>query len=181
MSVKIISGGQTGVDQMALYLAWKMNLPTGGFAPPNFMTSNGPNPLLGEQYHLVEVEAKNPVQGYVARSIKNVQTADATLVFLFSKSSGTMKTIGYALNGKWAMPELDFSTPLVINLPLFCVNFQNLDGIEDDVILTEFRAWISHQENLKTLNVAGNRSIPPHHYERASKLMEKFFEILSEP
>lgn len=53
---KVISGGQTGADQAGLKAAKKCGIPTGGFIPPRFVTSNGPSPWLGEEYGLVEIE-----------------------------------------------------------------------------------------------------------------------------
>ncbi len=48
---KIISGGQTGVDQAALDVAIKCNLPRGGWIPKGRLTENGPLP---EKYNLQE-------------------------------------------------------------------------------------------------------------------------------
>ena len=43
MIEKIISGGQTGIDQLALEIAIELGIETGGTAPPNFMTEDGVN------------------------------------------------------------------------------------------------------------------------------------------
>jgi hypothetical protein len=50
---KVISGGQTGVDQAFLRAAWRACLETGGTAPKGWRTDKGPNPGLA-QYGLKE-------------------------------------------------------------------------------------------------------------------------------
>jgi hypothetical protein len=39
--MKIISGGQTGVDRLALDVAKSLNIATGGTAPNGYLTENG--------------------------------------------------------------------------------------------------------------------------------------------
>ena len=46
MLTKIISGGQTGADQVALSVAVRLGLKTGGYAPLRYMTEDGPDPTL---------------------------------------------------------------------------------------------------------------------------------------
>ena len=43
MIKKIISGGQTGADQIGLEVALSLGIPTGGTAPKGFITETGPN------------------------------------------------------------------------------------------------------------------------------------------
>ena len=45
---KIISGGQTGVDQAALRAAKACGIPTGGWAPKGWRTEDGPAPWLAD-------------------------------------------------------------------------------------------------------------------------------------
>jgi predicted Rossmann-fold nucleotide-binding protein len=72
--VRVVSGGQTGVDQAALRAARAAGFETGGFAPQGWATEAGPAPWLAE-YGLVECR----VGGYPARTFENVRVADATL------------------------------------------------------------------------------------------------------
>lgn len=72
--IKVISGGQTGVDQAALRAAKACGLPTGGYAPKGWQTEDGPSPWLAD-YGLVECGRP----GYPARTGDNVATADAVL------------------------------------------------------------------------------------------------------
>lgn len=88
MIEKVISGGQTGADQAALYAAVRLNIPTGGWAPRKFMTELGPRPnLLRDVFKLSEHEG-----GYRERTIRNVQDADMTLVFDEVGSVGSQLT-----------------------------------------------------------------------------------------
>jgi hypothetical protein len=73
--VKVISGGQTGVDQAALFAARKAGIETGGWAAKGWMTEKGPAPWLAS-YGLVEC----PVPGYPARTRKNAEGVHATLI-----------------------------------------------------------------------------------------------------
>ncbi len=70
MLAKIISGGQTGVDQAALRAARECGLPTGGTAAKEWQTEDGPAPWL-EEFGLVECERL----GYPARTFANVKAA----------------------------------------------------------------------------------------------------------
>lgn len=70
----VISGGQTGVDQIGLRVAREYGYDTGGFAPKGWRTDEGPAPWL-KQYGLAEA----PTADYALRTIRNVQIADATV------------------------------------------------------------------------------------------------------
>lgn len=98
---KIISGGQTGADKAGLDAAVKLGFETGGTAPPNFQTSNGPDRSLISLGLTALPPQASLAQGYVKRSIQNVNDADATVVFRTHSSAGTDKTIGYCVTGKW--------------------------------------------------------------------------------
>jgi hypothetical protein len=81
MLQRVISGGQTGVDQAALRAAKSQGIPTGGFAPKGWQTEEGPAPWLAE-YGLVECGQP----GYPARTEANVESADATVIILAGAS-----------------------------------------------------------------------------------------------
>lgn len=76
--LKIISGGQTGVDRAALEVALQLEITTGGTAPFQFMTEKGPDLTLKE-FGLVECKSK--AKGYRARTYKNAEDSDVTLFF----------------------------------------------------------------------------------------------------
>lgn len=54
---QIISGGQTGVDQLGLEVAKQLGIPTGGVAPKGYLTETGPDLTLRDHYGLREHES----------------------------------------------------------------------------------------------------------------------------
>ena len=76
MVLKIISGGQTGADQGGLYGARDAGIPTGWFAPYNFLTEKGNADWLATKFGLVDSNV-----GYKERTKLNVGAADITLWF----------------------------------------------------------------------------------------------------
>jgi len=71
--VKIISGGQTGVDRGALDLAIELGLEHGGFCPQGRRAEDG---VIPARYVLESTRST----GYPQRTRMNVQLADATLI-----------------------------------------------------------------------------------------------------
>jgi hypothetical protein len=71
--MKIISGGQTGVDRGALDAALSLDIPHGGWCPKGRLAEDG---IIPEKYQLQETDSAD----YAARTEKNVLEADATLV-----------------------------------------------------------------------------------------------------
>lgn len=89
----VISGGQTGVDQVALQVAWELGYKTGGVAPLGFRTERGPNPeLLRDFFGLTECQ----FSGYRPRTILNARRADATVWFGEHDSPGRRLTVKHA-------------------------------------------------------------------------------------
>lgn len=89
MSLKIISGGQTGVDVLALEIAHKYGISTGGCAPLGYRTDIGPNLLLKTKFNLSE----SSEYGYPHRTYRNVVDSDITVLFGNLSSSGCKLTI----------------------------------------------------------------------------------------
>lgn len=75
MKLKIISGGQTGVDQAALRAAKALGVATGGTMPKGWETEAGPRPEFAELYGMTECE----IAGYPVRTERNVINADMTI------------------------------------------------------------------------------------------------------
>lgn len=69
---RVISGGQTGVDQAALRAARACGITTGGFAPRGWKTLAGPAPWLRDFGLLTH-------GSYRDRTYENVRSADTTL------------------------------------------------------------------------------------------------------
>lgn len=92
--LKVISGGQTGIDQVGLKAAKAAGLATGGTAPKGFRTGAGPRPELGTVYGLKESWSPD----WNPRTEANVIDSDATVLFGDTKSPGTKLTIKYLKN-----------------------------------------------------------------------------------
>lgn len=73
---RIISGGQTGIDQLGLDVAQSLGIPTGGVAPKGFLTENGPDERLRD-FGLVEHTSTK----YPPRTRANVRQSDGTVIF----------------------------------------------------------------------------------------------------
>lgn len=137
MVEKVISGGQTGVDQAALYAAEDMGIQTGGWMPKGFITQAGPRPEFAERFGMQEDASPK----YPPRTRLNVAGADGTLRIATNfNTAGEKCTLRAIKDFERPYFDLDINTP---------INFDEL--IE----------WVT-QNNIKTLNVAGNseRSSP---------------------
>jgi hypothetical protein len=161
---KIISGGQVGVDQIALRVAHDMDIETGGHIPDNFVTSRGRQPMLGALYGLKELGKPelNIADAYAIRTKLNVDNSDATLAFLFHNRSGTDLTIKYCMDGKWNstsrgpfVNKLDMSQ---YYRPVFVVTLEQLSDTLMNRTRDSIVSVLSHHK-VKTLNVAGHREL----------------------
>lgn len=104
--LKIISGGQTGVDRGALEAACSLGIPHGGWCPRGRFAEDGRIP---HQYQLQETDSTE----YLVRTEKNVIDSDATLIFCRGRlSGGTLMT--YRLAGEHDRPcmVVDLNEPL---------------------------------------------------------------------
>ena len=93
MLQRIISGGQTGVDQAAWRAAKACGLKTGGLMPKGFLTEDGKRPEFAGFYGAKETDTPE----YPPRTIANVGTSHATLVvtpYGYPVGRGTRLTIG---------------------------------------------------------------------------------------
>jgi len=88
MLTKVISGGQTGIDQLALQIAHQYGIPTGGTAPFGYKTEDGVNYELRDKYGLTYSESSN----YLVRTIQNIKDADLTVIFGNISSPGSRRT-----------------------------------------------------------------------------------------
>ena len=82
--IKIISGGQTGVDRGALDAALDANVDCGGWCPSGRLAEDGEIP---EKYPLEELESRS----YKDRTLKNVVDSDGTVIFYFGELEGGTK------------------------------------------------------------------------------------------
>jgi hypothetical protein len=111
--MKIISGGQTGVDRAALDVAIARGMDWGGWCPKGGWAEDLPNPpgVLASYPRLKEAPLPNPVQ----RTEWNVRDSDAALII--TDAEGLSVSIGSRRAHRWAQqhgkPELvvDASAP----------------------------------------------------------------------
>jgi hypothetical protein len=91
--MKVISGGQSGVDLAALDAARELSIPTGGWMPKGWLTEDGVRQEYGERYGMRE----HASGGYPPRTRQNVQDATATLIlFRGTLEGGTRLTANMA-------------------------------------------------------------------------------------
>lgn len=124
--LKIISGGQTGADQGGLEGGEELGLETGGWAPYGWRTEDGPQKSLLEGYGLKMCLES----GYPARTRRNVEDADLTVIFGKLDSPGSKLTFNLCTS---------LGKPVAVN-PLAGMLRKLID-----------------KHNVKVLNVAGNR------------------------
>jgi hypothetical protein len=90
--MRIISGGQTGVDRAALDFAIAYGVPHGGWCPRGRRAEDG---VIPDKYQLTET----PTEEYAQRTDRNVADADATLIIAgtLPLTGGTRYTLDCAL------------------------------------------------------------------------------------
>lgn len=130
--LKIISGGQTGVDQGALQAALDHDFACGGYCPKGRICENGTIP---GHFPLTELDSIS----YEQRTRKNVEISDATLILHNGKVAG-----GSRLTQVYAE---------ALNKPCFALNFGKFELIEAFPVAKRF---IQSRE-IKILNIAGPR------------------------
>ena len=155
--MKIISGGQTGVDRAALDVAMERRLPWGGWCPKGGWAEDFPDPpgLLAKYPNLKETTLSHPLQ----RTEWNVRDGDATLII--ADSEGLSVSIGTRRAHQWASQQ---AKPLLV-----------VDASEPEAI-SRAAAWLQAQLQRfgprMTLGIGGPReSEAPGIYARARMLI----------
>lgn len=127
--LKIISGGQSGVDRAALDFCLENNIPCGGWCPKGRMAEDGRIP---DKYPLIETQSED----YTERTRLNVEHSDGTLIIYRAEmDKGTKLTLDI-IN---AMKKPYFSNDLSLNI--------------DPVIV---KNWLINNA-ISTVNIAGPR------------------------
>ncbi|MCW9035156.1 MAG: putative molybdenum carrier protein [Rhodospirillales bacterium] len=126
---KIVSGGQTGVDQGALEAALGLGFPCGGWCPKGRLSERGTIP---GHFPLKETSSSN----YPERTELNVRHSDGTLILCKGSLSG-----GTALTERLARSS---------GRPCLVVDLDDSDG------LSKALNWIEVKE-FEILNLAGPR------------------------
>ena len=144
---KIISGGQAGVDRAALDAAISLGLEHGGFCPKGRIAEDGIIPI---EYKMDEMDTEE----YFARTMKNVQCSDGTLILHQGEITG-----GTALTDEFCK---------IKKKPLLIINI--LDELKK--IRVNFNTWL--ETNIITiLNIAGPRESEGQIYKSAKVILIK--------
>ena len=148
--MKIISGGQTGVDRAALDVALKHGIDCGGWCPAGRLDEFGRIP---EAYPVRELE----YGGYHDRTVRNVRHSDATVViYRESLEGGTKVTVDCCK--QLSRPHLLIDSAQV-----------------SSAAAAELMATFVRRYAVKILNIAGPRQTEwPEGYEYARRAVEQF-------
>lgn len=161
---RVISGGQTGVDQAALFAAQDMGLKTGGWIPRGFRTLKGSEPMLGVRFGLKEHSSYD----YSPRTEQNVIDGDGTVrIAEMLSSAGERCTLKHIKTHK--KPYLDIQ--VILNKLTYKpeITSHNIDRLKEFVQINK----------IKTLNVAGNsESTSPGIYDCTYTFLTLVFEEL---
>jgi hypothetical protein len=85
--MKIISGGQTGVDRGALKAAKAAGLETGGWMPRGWLSEDGPHPEFAELYGMHDNGHLIGFEGLVTLTIEDDTGAEFECVHLFENET----------------------------------------------------------------------------------------------
>ncbi|MEJ2595690.1 MAG: putative molybdenum carrier protein [bacterium] len=148
--IKIVSGGQTGVDRAALDFALSRGFPCGGWCPKGRQAEDGP---INEKYPLTETSTFL----YAVRTKLNVNDSDGTLILYHDEiGNGTQYTAEYARSKR---------------KPLLMINLGRVDAPE------QLREWIC-DNSIGILNIAGPReSTSPGIYQKALDFLKKVLDL----
>jgi hypothetical protein len=148
--VKIISGGQTGVDRAALDVALKHDIDCGGKCPAGRLDEFGRIPDRYPVRELVD-------GGFTERTLQNVKESDGTVIIYSGKlSGGTEQTVRFCR-------ELEQPHQLIYAAKV---------SIEDAArLITDF----VRKDKIEILNVAGPRQSEwPEGYDYAYGALDLF-------
>ena len=155
--MKIISGGQTGVDRAALDVAIERGMEWGGWCPKGGWAEDLADPpgVLSKYPRLKETPQSNPLQ----RTEWNVRDSDATLII--TDGSGLAASIGTGRAHRWARQH---------GKPELVVDVTGADGLD------RAASWLGTQRKRfgphMTLSIGGPReSEAPGIYARAKTLI----------
>ena len=163
--MRLISGGQSGVDRAALDVALAYGTAYGGWCPKGGWAEDFPEPpgLLARYSHLVETPSADPAQ----RTEWNVRDADACLIV--ADAGGPEVSAGTVLAGELAHRY---------RKPLFIMKLGN-DALRPAVLWLRVQE-AKHGAGLK-LAVGGPReSEAPGIYRRASGLIAELMESVGQ-
>ena len=154
MVVKIISGGQTGVDRAALDVALKHGIESGGWCPTGRLDEIGRIP---DRYPVEQLEDG----GFIERTLQNIKDSDGTVIIYPGKlSGGTEQTLHFCVEQRRPHELIDASN----------VSTQKAAQLIADFV---------RENNIDILNVAGPRASEwPEGYDYAYRTLDSFLDAL---
>ncbi|HEX4697080.1 MAG TPA: putative molybdenum carrier protein [Candidatus Udaeobacter sp.] len=151
--MKIVSGGQTGVDRAALDVALKHEIECGGWCPAGRLDEFGRIP---DRYPVQELHAG----GFTERTLQNVKDSDGTVVIYADELvGGTNQTVRFCVDLKRPHQLIDASKLSAEGAAKLIIDFvrENKIGI---------------------LNIAGPRQSEwPQGYDYASRALNAFLKL----
>jgi hypothetical protein len=152
--VKIISGGQTGVDRAALDVALKHGIESGGWCPTGRVDEIGRIP---DRYPVEQLEDG----GFIERTLQNVKDSDGTVIIYPGKlSGGTEQTLHFCVEQRRPHELIDASN----------VSTQKAAQLIADFV---------RENKIDILNVAGPRASEwPEGYDYAYRTLDSFLDAL---
>jgi hypothetical protein len=153
--LKIISGGQTGVDRAALDVALTHGIDSGGWCPAGRLDESGRIP---DCYPLKELASG----GFTERTLQNVKDSDGTIIIYFRElSGGTEQTVKFCVEQGRPRELIDAS----------------------NVSIEKAARWIAdflHENKIDILNVAGPRASEwPGGYDYAYRTLDVFLNSIT--
>ena len=148
--MKIISGGQTGVDRAALDVALRHGIESGGWCPTGRLDEFGRIP---DRYPVRELESG----GFTERTLQNVKDSDGTVVIYSGKlTGGTEQTVQFCVGQQ---------------RPHLLVDASRVSSEDAARLIGEFVP----KNKIDVLNVAGPRQSEwPHGYDYAYRVLDIF-------
>ena len=136
--LKIVSGGQTGVDRAALDAAIHLEIEHGGWCPKGRRAEDG---KISTTYKLTETLQRD----YTVRTEKNVIDSDGTLILFRSRLTG-----GTELTWKLARKH---------NRPVLCIDLEitQVEISDNETAVDDKLIQFLNEHNIQVLNIAGPR------------------------
>jgi len=153
-ALKIISGGQTGVDRAALDVALRHGIDCGGWCPAGRIDESGKIP---DHYPVQELQSG----GFTERTLQNVKDSDGTVVIYPGEfRAGTEQTVRFSVELKRPHQLIDAS---------------KLSAEDAAELIVEFVS----ENKIGILNVAGPRQSEwPQGYDYAFRALSAFLMAL---
>jgi hypothetical protein len=153
-ALKIISGGQTGVDRAALDVALKHGIDCGGWCPAGRLDEFGRIP---DRYPVRELQAG----GFTKRTLQNVKDSDGTVVIYSGQiGGGTEQTVRLCVE---------------LRRPHALIDASRIPAEDAANLISDF----AHAKKIGILNVAGPRQSEwLEGYDYASRALDIFLTAL---